>query len=82
MNECTVSIYLAYAMAAYCLASTYYLVISRTVGTPFKDSLTDKQLEIKKKSSKIRRNVFIQGVVLSITVLMLLRPFENCSCHL
>ena len=48
MNECTVSSYLAYAMAAYSLASGYYLVVSMWAGTPFKDSLSKEQIEIKK----------------------------------
>jgi hypothetical protein len=68
-------------MAAYCLASAYYLVVTRTIGTPFKDSLTEEQLQIKKESSKVRRNIFCQGVLVSVLLLMCIRPFENCSCH-
>ena len=51
------SIYLAYGMAIYCLASIYYLVRTRSVGTPFKDSLTPKQIKIKKASANVRRNI-------------------------
>ena len=78
--ECTVSSYLAYAMAAYSLTSGYYLVISRWAGTPFKDSLTKEQIEIKKKSAKVRRNIFLQGLVLSIVLLYLSKPFDKCTC--
>ena len=46
------SIYLAYGMAIYCIASIYYLVRTRSVGTPFKDSLTPKQIKIKKVGVK------------------------------
>ena len=52
------SIYLAYAMAVYCAASLYYIIRTRSVGTPFRDSLTPKQIKIKKESANIRRNIF------------------------
>ena len=47
MNNCTISVYLAYGMAAYVIASIYYMVTTRFVGTPFRDSLTAKQIIIK-----------------------------------
>ena len=53
MEMCRVSLYLAYAMAIYCLASLYYLVRTRSIGTPFNDSLTPKQIAIKDKSAEI-----------------------------
>ena len=40
--NCVISVYLAYGMAVYCLASIYYLAMTRSIGTPFKDSLTEK----------------------------------------
>ena len=43
--KCKISVYLAYSMAIYCLACIYYLVMTRNVGTPFKDSLNAKQLQ-------------------------------------
>ena len=46
MDVCRMSIYLAYGMDIYCIASIYYLVRTRSVGTPFKDSLTPKQIKI------------------------------------
>ena len=51
MNNCTISVYLAYGMAAYVIASIYYMVTTRFVGTPFRDSLTAKQIIIKKTKS-------------------------------
>ena len=45
--NCVISVYLAYGMAIYCLACVYYLVMTRDVGTPFKDTLSQKQLKIK-----------------------------------
>ncbi len=78
MSYCKISIVLAYAMAIYTLASIYYMVRTRSVGTPFKDSLTEKQLQIKKESAKVRSNIFYQGVGLSFLVLVIFRPFAKC----
>ena len=41
MSYCKISIYLAYAMAIYTIASIYYMIRTRSVGTPFKDSLSE-----------------------------------------
>ena len=76
--NCKMSIYLAYAMAVYILGSVYYLVVTMYVGTPFKDSLTKKQLLIKKKSANVRRNIFYQGIIISTIILTVLKPFSKC----
>ena len=77
-NICVMSNWLAYAMAIYCIASIFYLVRSRNVGTPFNDSLNDKQREIKKKSTAARKNIFFQGVALGAVILFLFKPFDQC----
>lgn len=78
MDVCRMSIYLAYGMAIYCIASIYYLVRTRSVGTPFKDSLTPKQIKIKKESANVRRNVFYQGIAGSAIILFFFQPFKKC----
>ena len=78
MNNCTISVYLAYGMAAYVIASIYYMVTTRFVGTPFRDSLTAKQIIIKKKSAGVRRNIFYQGIVGSAVILFFYKPFAKC----
>ena len=78
MKNCTISVYLAYTMAAYFFSSIYYLIVSRFVGTPFYDSLTKKQEEIKNKSVKTRRNIFYQGMIISILGLIFFKPFHVC----
>jgi hypothetical protein len=72
------SIYLAYAMAVYCAASLYYIIRTRSVGTPFRDSLTPKQIKIKKESANIRRNIFYQGIAGSVALLFFFQPFKKC----
>jgi hypothetical protein len=48
------------------------------VGTPFKDSLTDEQLSIQKKSAKVRKQIFGEGVIISLIGLLFTRPFKEC----
>ena len=78
MDVCRMSIYLAYGMAIYCIASIYYLVRTRSVGMPFKDSLTPKQIKIKKESANVRRNIFYQGIAGSAIILFFFQPFKKC----
>lgn len=76
--NCVVSVYLAYAMSVYCLASIYYFVITRSIGTPFKDSLTEKQIKIKRESTKKRKTIFLQGLGAGIVLMILTQPFNKC----
>lgn len=79
MEYCSVSVLLAYAMAAYCIASVVYLAITFGSGSrPFHDSLTKRQLHVLKKSKKKRRNIFLLGVAVSICVLYYFKPFNSC----
>ena len=75
---CKVSIFLAYGMAVYCLSTLYYMFQTRNIGTPFKDTLSKQQLQIKKESSEVRKTIFYQGVFSSIIVLFIFRPFKTC----
>ena len=50
-EKCTISKYLAYGMLAYTFASVYYMIMTRNVGTPFKDSLSPEQLQIKAEAA-------------------------------
>jgi len=76
--NCVISVYLAYGMAIYVLASVYYLVMTRNIGTPFRDSLTEKQMKIKKEAVKQRKTIFYQGIAASIVLMVLTRPFNKC----
>lgn len=79
MDNCKVSIWLAYGMAAYCLASSYYFFKTRNIGTPFKDSLTQEQYKIKEEAVKLRGGIFYEGIGIALIMLVLIRPFKNCS---
>ena len=78
MKTCEVSKVLAYSMAIYTVASVYYMIRSRSVGTPFRDSLTEEQLQIKEESKKIRKQIFLEGSVIGLVGLYLMKPFKSC----
>jgi hypothetical protein len=78
--QCIVPTYLAYMMSIYVSASIYYLLKTRTIGTPFRDSLTEEQLVIKAVVSEVRGRIFLNGVILSGILLLYFRPFAGCSC--
>ena len=78
LTSCKVPIYLAYAMAAYSLASLFYMVSTRNVGTPLKDSYSKEQLTIKYKSKKVRGNIFYMSLLAAIVILFLVKPFHKC----
>ena len=78
MKTCEVSKVLAYAMAVYTSASIYYMVRSRSVGTPFNDSLTEEQLKIKEESKKVRKQLFCEGITIALVGLYIMKPFKSC----
>jgi len=78
MKTCEVSKLLAYTMAVYTVASIYYIIRSRSVGTPFKDSLTNEQIKIKEESKKVRKQIFCEGTVVALVGLYTLKPFKSC----
>ena len=78
MSYCKIPIFLAYGMSIYVLASIYYMIRTKNIGTPFKDSLSKKQIQIKKESAKERSRIFYQGIGGAIILLIVFRPFATC----
>jgi hypothetical protein len=78
-STCKISVVFAYLMVVYVLASIYYFVRTRPIGTPFKNSLTKKQLAIKAKAVQQRKEIFYQGVIGAIIVMVIFRPFNKCA---
>lgn len=58
-------------------ACVVYLVLTRNVGTPFYDSLTEEQRTLKTRSARVRGNVFLQSLGLSAMVVLCRRPFST-----
>lgn len=78
MINCKMSIYLAYSMLIYVFASLFYLVLTRNLGTPFKDSLTKEQNIIKNKSASKRRRIFYMGLAVGLILIVVIQPFQKC----
>lgn len=77
-NKCKLPVPLAYAMLTYIIGSIYYVIVTINVGTPFKDSLNEEQKKIKYESSKVRRQIFYQGLGVGIIMIIFINPFEKC----
>ena len=78
-QKCTVPLFLAYLAASYISASIIYLIFTSGFGTPFKNSLTPMQREIKRHSASRRGTVFCVGFLLSLAGLIAWRPFKACE---
>jgi hypothetical protein len=61
----------------YCIACIVYLLITRCVGTPFNDSLTKEQQQIKQESAQVRGRAFLVAVVVGIISIHVLKPFKE-----
>ena len=79
-KKCTVSSWLAYLMLIYLVSSLYYILVTRFMGTPFNDSLTEEQVALKSQASWDRGKVFTQGVLLGLLIVYLYKPFDGCYC--
>jgi len=53
------------------------MVSTRNLGTPFSDSLTHKQKQIKKEQSTKRRNIFIQGLFVGGILIYIMNYMHN-----
>jgi hypothetical protein len=58
------------------LSCALYLLLTRRVGTPFLDSLTEPQRQIKAASAKVRRDAFATTVAMSVAAVAVLKPFR------
>lgn len=67
----------AQAALVYAVACIVYYVATRSFGTPFADSLTDAQREIKRASAKRRGCAFAAGVATGVLLVALGRPFHR-----
>lgn len=68
---------LAYAALAYLGACVGYLVLTRHMGTPFLNSLSDCQRTIKARSAARRARAFQIALVLTVAALAVTRPLRR-----
>ena len=64
---------------AYVLSMVFYMIGTRcfNVGTPFSDSLSAKQIEIKRKSTSTRGFVFAVSFFVSLGIVLAYAPYTN-----
>ena len=74
-RQCTAS----RAVVWFVATCTMYLVLTRSLGTPFADSLTDAQRSVQQASVRDRRRVFVVSSVLGVvfTSVTYGRPFQS-----
>ena len=79
-NLCDISVVLSHLAFIYIGSSIFYLIVTKNMESPFMDAvkLIPELVEIKKKSSINRKRVFYTGVLISILLLLVLKPFINC----
>jgi hypothetical protein len=77
MASCRVPAYISYITISHFVASVVYIVVTKAFnyGTPFNDSLTPTQLEIKKTSSRKRGLTFGVAFVVCLVFLFMFQPF-------
>ena len=80
MKKCEVSVVLAYIALVYIGASMYYLLITRSFGTPFRNAIQryPELVEIKKKSASKRGKTFYCGIFIFIIIAWYFKPFKTC----
>jgi hypothetical protein len=66
--------FLAYNSLVYIIASVYYLIKTKNIGTPFKNSLSPEQIQIKKIAANQRKQIFFQGIAIAILYLFFAKP--------
>ena len=79
MSYCRVHIILAYTALIYILASIFYLIQTRSYGTPFKDAVKKypSLVKIKTISVEKRRRAFYNGLIISIALAFIFRPLRS-----
>jgi len=77
-RNCILTVLFAYLATAYLGASAYYMIATKNYGTPFKNSLTQEQLKIKKSAAGKRYRAFLTGLILSVVLLLITKPFHKC----
>jgi hypothetical protein len=79
LNTCVNYSVYAYILMTYVLGSVFYLLITRTYGTPFKTAVKEypELMEIKLKSVDARRKAFYIGLGIAILLLTIFRPYGN-----
>jgi len=68
---------LALSALTYIVTCIYYMINTRSLGTPFKDAVAKvpELQKIKDNSVKVRKKIFKNGLIFSIILVLLINPF-------
>lgn len=73
------ALFLAHLSLVYLGASFGYLAQTRSLGTPFMDSLTDAQLAIKRESARARKAAFVHSALVAALLVAAWSPFRRLT---
>lgn len=73
----TGTVVLSHVALVYLIACSVYVVATVRLGTPFKDSLTARQRELKSLAAHTRGKIFLLGVVVGLVVVFKRPPFRR-----
>lgn len=65
---------------AYFVACCFYLIATRGLGTPFNDSLTPEQVQIKKESAAKRSKIFMASFAVSSLAVLAFYLVDKNKC--
>ena len=65
-----------YSVIIMIFASIYYYVMTRNIPTPFKDSITVVQKELRKQTASARKRQYANGMLLGCFVAYLLYTYD------
>ena len=68
---------LSHISIVYVIACIVYMIFSKHLGTPFKDSLTREQKRLKEQSSHIRGQLFLLGLVAGFLIVFKMKPYKS-----
>ena len=77
-QNCGTAKIFAYLSIIYIIACFLYLVMTKNIGTPFKDAikLYPNLLAIKSNSASTRSNIFYIGLTTAFILILIIRPFN------
>lgn len=70
---------LSHMSIVFLIACFVYLFLTRNIGTPLQNSLSEKQKNLQRYSSHVRAQMFILGVIIGFVVVFIIEPFIASS---
>ena len=72
----TKTVVAAHLALVYVIACFTYIVMTRCLGTPFMDSVTEEQKMLKNESATKRSKIFVGGLIVGFLTVHFIDPFH------